>query len=135
MKELMGGYCDNPPIAKTGPRISKDAWENYRKNRGSFQSIIGTQTGYTTNEAGSLVHPRVHREGTTNEEKNRRGEVGQLLAQYGRQPLSARPVPRVKFGGENVLAHQRGSSVEKSLKMVPLTARPSSTQFFNHKYY
>lgn len=134
MKELMGGYCDNPAIYRTGPRISKSAWENYRKNRGSFHNIIGS--GYGSNDASAATPvPRVNREGTNNEEKNRRGEVGNLLGHYGRMPMSARPIPRVKFDGEDILAHQRGSSVAKTLNMVPLTARPSSTQFFNHKYY
>lgn len=135
MKELMGGYCENPAIPRTGPRISKSAWENYRKNRGSFHNIIGS--GYGSNDPSvTAPPPRVFREGTTNEEKNRRGEVGNLLGHYGRMPLSARPVPRVKFDGGDILAnHQRGSNVEKTLKMVPPTSRPSSTQFFNHKYY
>lgn len=134
MKELLGGYCQNPAIPKTGPRISKSAWENYRKNRGSFQNIIGNGYG-STDSSAAAPPPRVYREGTLNEEKNRQGEVGNLLGHYGRMPLSARPIPRVKFGGGDILEHQRGSSVEKSLKMVPLTTRPSSTQFFNHKYY
>lgn len=41
MKELMGGYCENPALAKKGPRIKKDALENWRKNRGSCQNILG----------------------------------------------------------------------------------------------
>lgn len=132
MKELLGGYCPNPPLAKTGPRIPKEALENYRKNRGSFSSIIGREYG---TQSPALVQPRVKREGSYYEEKNRRGEMGDLLGKYGHQPSDTQPIPRVKFGGEDNLVHNRGSSMDKALRQVPLTNRPSSSQFFNHKYY
>lgn len=143
MKELMAGYCANPPVARIGPRITKDAWENYRKNRGSFHTIFGDRTdSHPTSAQPAPPPPRVFREGIANGEKNRRGEIGSLFANYARSETAAaaeaanehRPMPRVKYGGEENLEHARGSELAKILQMTPLTNRPTSSQFFNQKF-
>lgn len=131
MKELLTGYCDNPPIARRGPRITKDAYENFQKNQGTFNHILND---YGKDIKPENFHSRVKFEGKAYNEKNR-GSMGNLLGNYGQHPLSARPIPRVKYEGEDNYVNNRGSSIEKTLKMVPASHRPSSTEFFNHKYY
>lgn len=130
MKEILTGYCENPPIQRKGPRITRDAQENFIKNKGTFNTIIGD---YGKNITTEHTSPRNFYEGKTNNVKGR-GSVGNLLSNYGYHPLSARPIPRVKYEAEDILDHNRGAGVNKTLKMVPPSARPSSTTFFNYKF-
>ncbi|RNA05661.1 hypothetical protein BpHYR1_015464 [Brachionus plicatilis] len=130
MKEVLTGFCESQPIIKKGPRIKKEAQENYMKNKGSFNFILNE---YGKGGSNECTKPRVYYEGKYNNEKGR-GSVGNLFTNYGNLPLSARPVPRVKFEAENILDHNRGSGVNKTLHMVPESSRPKSTTFFNFKF-
>lgn len=129
MREVLTGYCD-PAVPKKGPRIKKEAEENFIKNRGTFNVILGD---YGKNIQNEQLNPRVYYEGKLNNQKGR-GSVGNLLSNYGHQPMSARPVPRVKFEAEDILEHNRGAGVDKTMKMVPPSSRPSSSTFFNYKF-
>lgn len=130
MKEVLTGYCENQPIIKKGPRIKKEAQENYVKNKGSFNYILNE---YGKNPLDECTKPRVYYEGKNYNEKGR-GSVGNLLANYGNHPISARPIPRVKFEAGEILDHNKGTGVYKVLHMVPETSRPKSCTFFNFKY-
>jgi hypothetical protein len=131
MNELLTGYCENPPLEKKGPRITKAGQENFLKNQGSFNLCYGQYGKNTENE---VHNPKVHFEGKYNQEKSN-GSLGDLLGNYGNNPISPKPMPRVKFEGNDNLDHNRGSQISKTLHMVPPTSRPSSTQFFNRKLY
>ncbi len=56
--------------------------------------------------------------------------MGKLFGQYGHHPLPEKPIPRVKFDGHDYRAQGSGSSMGKTLSMVPPSSRPSSTTFF-----
>jgi len=129
MKEILTGYCD-PPIQKKGPRVKKEAYDNFLKNKGTFNNIIA---GYGKDINPETHNPRNFHEGKSYNQKAH-GSVGNLFANYGNYPISARPVSRVKFEGTEILENSRGTGVDKIFKMVPLTQRPSSTQFFNATY-
>lgn len=127
MNELLSGYCENPVLPRKGPRIKREAEENFLKNKGTFNTILD-HTG-ADKEEPKRPPPKVHYEGMQNREVGA-GSVGNLLSNYGYHPASARPVPRVKFNGADNLINNSGSGASKTLQMIPLTSRPSSAQFF-----
>ena len=130
MKDILGGYCD-PPIERKGPRIKQEAYDNFLKNKGTFNHILND---YGKGIDNAQINPRVFYEGRANNLKGQ-GSMGSLLGNYGRHPVSARPLSRVKFEGADILQNNRGSGVDKTLKMVPPSSRPSSSQFFNNIYW
>ena len=127
MSELLTGYWENPPVIRKGPRITKEAYGNFLKNKGSLTNLC--YNNYGKNVESETHQPKVQYEGKSNLEKNQ-GSMGNLFRNYGYAPLSARPVPRVKFEGVNNMEANRGSSIDKTLKQVPPSSRPSSSQFF-----
>ena len=128
MNELLGGYL-NPAIDKKGPRITNSAHGNYIKNRGTFNTILHQNENKQTAE---IHNPKVYYEGKDNR-INGHGSVGNLMTNYGYLPQSARPVPRIKFEGANILANNRGTNASKTLTMMPASSRPSSATFFDMK--
>ena len=126
MQDLLTGYCD-PAIAKKGPRISKEGEANFLKNKGTFNKILNDYGRDVTKES---FNPRVQFEGRENRDKNR-GTMGSLFTNYGYHPQSPKPIPRVKFDGQSNLEKNSGLGLDKTLKMVPPSSRPSSTDFFN----
>ena len=127
MNEILGGYWEHPPVIRKGPRITKEAYSNFVKNKGSVSNVCFKEYGTQTND--KVAGPKVQYEGMDNLLKNQ-GTLGPLMNNYGYHPLSARPVPRVKFDGVDNMDKNRGSEFEKTLKQVPPSSRPSSSQFF-----
>jgi hypothetical protein len=127
MNELLTGYNEHPAFERKGPRIKKEAHENYTKNKGTFSTILN----HSDNRDDQPIRPapKVKYEGMENRITGA-GTVSSLFSNYGYQPISARPIPRVKFDGADNLLNNRGSSASKTLQMVPLSNRPSSTIFF-----
>lgn len=127
MNELLTGYCENPTIERKGPRIKREAEENFHKNKGTFNTILTHNSG--VREEARRPNPKVYYEGMDNRITGS-GTLGNLFANYGYHPLSAKPIPRVKFDGTNNMINNSGSSASKTLHMVPPSARPSSASFF-----
>ena len=132
MKEILTGYCDNPALPRKGPRITKAAFDNFEKNKGSFNTILNHENN--SEEVAEKKVPKVHYEGVDNREQGF-GTVANLYSEYGHHPVPDKPVPRVKFEGTNILMNNRGSQLEKTLKMVPPSSRPSSSVFFDMRQY
>jgi hypothetical protein len=123
MNELLGGYAD-PALERKGPRIKKEAENNFNKNKGTFHTILTHEK-----EEPKIYQPKVSYEGMNNRITGN-GTVSSLFTNYGFHPLSAKPVPRVKFDGADFMANNNGSEASKTLSMVPPSTRPSSTIFF-----
>lgn len=131
MNELLTGYWEHPPIERKGPRVKKEAEHIFQKNQGNMNTVLHE---YGKNIPEEHHTSRAHFEGKYNVEKSR-GSMNDLLGNYGRHAQSAKPVARVKYGGNDNLANNRGSGIQKTFDGVPLTNRPSSSQFFNSKLY
>ena len=127
MKEILSGYCDNPAVPRKGPRVSKLAQDNFQKNRGSFNLILNHENNTDQPEKKAA---KVFYEGLDNREQGY-GVVSNLYSEYGNHPIPEKPMPRVKFEGTENLINHRGSQVDKTLKMIPLTRRPTSGSFFD----
>ena len=127
MSELLTGYNEHPAFDRKGPRIKREAHENYKKNKGTFNTILD----HSSNKDDQPVRPapKVKYEGMENRNTGA-GTVSSLFSNYGYHAPSARPVPRVKFDGTDNLLNNNGSDASKTLQMVPPSARPSSTIFF-----
>ena len=124
MKSFMTGYLDMPE-EKKGPRVKKEAHQNFIKNKGTVGNLCFTNYGKAEQE--DTRNPRVYYDGIYNNEKGK-GTVSQLFTQYGNLPQSARAVPRVKFEGSDILENHRGNEISKTLQMVPPTpARPKTS--------
>ncbi len=119
----MTGYLDNP-ITKKGPRVKKEAQQNFQRNKGSVGGFCFTNYGKEDND----VNPksRVFYDGIDNSEKGK-GSVGQLFTQYGHLPQSARVAPRVKFEGNDNMENSRGGEINKTLHMMPPTPNRPKT--------
>ena len=123
MKSFLGGYPD-PPHERKGPRVKKEAHQNYLKNKGSVGGICFTN--YGKNEQEDSYNPRVYYTGRDNHEKGK-GTVSQLFTNYGNLPVSARAIPRVKFEGSDNYEKNKGEAFSKTFQMIPPTpSRPKT---------
>ena len=127
MNELLTGYNEHPTIERKGPRIKREAHENYTKNKGTFSTILNHAKN--VDDQPKFYAPKVKYEGMNNRVTGA-GTVHELFNNYGYHPLSAKPVARVKFDGADNMVANNGSEASKTLHMIPPSARPSSTIFF-----
>ncbi|XP_074661962.1 uncharacterized protein LOC141914617 [Tubulanus polymorphus] len=101
------------------------AKDQYNKHQGCMSDLL---TGYPSQANTIIIHPRaVKPEAQSNANAHKGNQTKSLFTSYGRLPLSARPVPKIKPEADGNYRKNRGytTTLFNEYGRLPLSARPA----------